>query len=94
MYPHIQAGKGPAQGNGMIKGPARGHEGGSGDDALAMRFGDTIIHSFGYAEIIRIDNETGKGWGFKKRASGSGDHGMMESDRVEDYRQSPWYHRQ
>ncbi len=94
MDSHIQAWKGATQGYGMVKGPARGHKGGSGDDSLAMRFGDPVIHSFGYAEIVRIDNEAGNGLGFKKRAIGSGDHGMTESARVENYRQSPWYHRQ
>lgn len=76
----------------MVKGPARGHERGGGDDAPAMGFGDPVIHGPGYAEIVRIDNEADKGRRF--RTIGGRDHGMAVSGRVEDCRQSPWYRRQ
>ncbi len=45
MGSHIQGRECPAQGNGMIKGPARGHEGGGGNDTPAIGFGNAVIYS-------------------------------------------------
>ena len=47
-----------APAHGVVKGRAGGHQRGRGENAVAVRFDDSLIHVAREAEVVGVDNYT------------------------------------
>ena len=59
MAPHSQLGVGEGDLDGVLECGAGGHEGGRGEDAGGVEFGDGAVDAEGEAEVVGVEDEAG-----------------------------------